>query len=352
MVGISQSFGVAGGEHFPRWETDSAEFCAQIERDHAPIKIVLMTKNDRFLIKRWIQHHAKIVGPENLIIFDNMSDDPEVLSVYREYRDWIGITRYADGHDNLHHTGLYRDLYRSLAKSSEYFLLLDTDEYLILIEDDKHYDDDSILTFVMGNRNFDLFPGTWLWNANWSPQQFNCGELVRNLALGKPLIRSSKIPTGYVNHNFQLSTRLFAPPFKTNLFVLHLGRLFPKQRISTNMNKLIRAGIAHPEETPKSIARRNDIADEMMAGYVNEIRDCLASEERTDLGNAPLDAGCMELSAGGTICYYGAAERKALNDFIADPRQAYDALPQHYRLSAVGGASIDAGANSLGRPYI
>ena len=112
------------------------------------------------------------------------------------------------------------------------------------------------------------------------------------------------------------------------------------------------AGIAHPGETPKSIARRNDIADELLAGYVNEIRDCLVAEQRTDLGNAPLDAGCLELSAGGTIRYYGAAERKALNDFIADPTQAYDSLPRRYRLDVVGGKNVDAVAYSLGRPYI
>ena len=353
MIRISQSFGVASGEDFPRWETDWAEFCTRIERDRAPIKIVLKTKNDRFLIERWIRHHVKIVGPENLFIFDNMSDDPDVLSVYREYRDAIGIIRFADRHNNLHHTGLYRDLYRSLAKSSEYFLFLDTDEYFILIENDKYYDDDSILRFVMSNRNFDLFPGTWLWNANWSPQQFNCSELASNLACGKPLIRSSKMPIGYVNHNFQLSTRLFAPPFKTNLFLLHLGRLFPQQRISTNMNKLIGGGIARPGESPESIVRRNDIADKQMADYVNEIRDCLALEKRTDLGNAPLEAGCLELSSGGSISYYSGAERKALNDFIADPTQAYHSLPHHYWLDAVGGASIDTtGAHSLARLYV
>jgi hypothetical protein len=85
MIRKSQSFRAANGEDFPCWEKDSSEFCAQIERHHAPIKIVLKTKNDRFLIDRWIRHHSKIVGLENLIIYDNMSDDHEVLSVYREY---------------------------------------------------------------------------------------------------------------------------------------------------------------------------------------------------------------------------------------------------------------------------
>lgn len=119
------------------------------------------------------------------------------------------------------------------------------------------------------------------------------------------------------------------------------------------MNKLIGAGIAHPEESPESIVRRNDIADKQMADYVNEIRDCLALENRTDLVNAPLEAGCLELSSGGSISYYSSAERRALNDFIADPMQAYHSLPHHYRLDAVGGASIDTtGAHSLARLYV
>lgn len=353
MIRKSQSFGVANGKEFPCWEKDSSEFCAQIERHHAPVKIVLKTKNDRFLIERWIRHHSRIVGLENLIIFDNMSDDHDVLSVYREYRDWTGIVTFAGHQNNLHHTGLCRDLYRALAKSSEYFLFLDTDEFLVLIENDKYYDDDGILAFVRGNRNFDLFPGTWLWNANWTDRQFNCSGLAGNMACGKPLIRTSKIPTGYVNHNFQLSTRLFVPPFKTNLFLLHLRRLFPEQRILTNMNKLTTAGIARPGESPESIAGRNDIADELMVGYVNEIRECLASlKERADLGNAPLAASCLELSSGGNIAYYGASERTALNDFIGDPTQAYDSLPRRYRLDRVGGANVDAAAYSLGRLYI
>jgi hypothetical protein len=71
-----------------------------------------------------------------------------------------------------------------------------------------------------------------------------------------------------------------------------------------------------------------------------------------ELGNAPLDADCLELSSGGTISYYSDAERQALNEFIADPTQAYDLLPHDYRLDAVGGASIDMGAYSLGRLYM
>jgi hypothetical protein len=339
---VPRAFGMTSDYDFPRWDANGAEFCARIEKVRSPIKIVLKTKNDPLFIERWITHHMKIVGPENLIIFDNMSDDPGVLSVYRKYRDRIDLVRFADRHYNLHHTYLYRDFYRSLAKSSEYFIFLDTDEYLILIDNDTYHGDDRILTFVMDNRNYDLFPSTWLWNVNWNPAQFTCGtepaDLAENLACGKPLIRSDKIPTGYVNHNFQLSARMFAPPFRTNLFLLHLAHLFPRRRISLNVDKLIVEGVVQPGESPETIARRNDITDEVMAGYVREIRDLLALDGRKDLGNAVLGAGSLELSPNGTISYYSDAERKAVNEFIVDPKPAYDLIADHYRLSAVPGA--------------
>jgi hypothetical protein len=328
---------------FPSWEANRSEFCARIEKVRSPIKILLKTKNDPFFIERWIAHHMKIVGPESLIIFDNMSDDPEVLSVYRKYRGSINIVRFADRHFNLHHTYLYDDLYRSLAKSSEYFIFIDTDEYLVLIDDDDRYHaDDRIPAFVMSNRNYDLFPSTWLLNANWSPTQFSCGterrDLANDLACGKPLIRSDKIPIGYVNHNFQLGTRLFAPPFRTSLFLLHLAHLIPRQRISSNMNKLAAEGIARPGESPESVAARTDITDEIMAIYVREIRDFLPFDGRTDLSGAALGPGCLELMPNGTVCYYGDAERKLLNGFIADAKPVYDSIADHYRLSSVPGA--------------
>jgi hypothetical protein len=328
----------AGGDDFPHWDANRAEFCARIEKVHSFIKIVLKTKNDPFFIERWIAHHMKIVGPENLIIFDNMSDDSEVLSVYRKYRAQISVVRFAGHYQNVHQTPFFSDLYRSLARSSEYFIFIDTDEYLILMEDSSYYADDRILKFVMDNRNYDLFPSTWLLNANWSPSQFHCGyephHLADNLACGKPLIRSNKIPTRYVNHNFQLAT-LFTPPFKTNLFLLHLARLFPQQRISANINKLIAEGVVQPGENPEAIAARYDITDEIMELYVGEIREYLALRERRDLGKAALGAGCLELLSNGTISYYGAAEKKIVYDYIADPKPVYDLISDRYRLSTV-----------------
>lgn len=325
---------MASDDSLLHWSVNSEELCARIERTRSTVKIVLKTKNDPFFIERWIKHHAKIVGGENLIIFDNMSDDPNVLSVYRRYRERVEIVRFSGSHNDLHHSLLYKELYRSLARSSEFCVFLDTDEYLILIENDKYYDDDRIITFVSDNKAYDLFPSTWLWNANWSPVQFSCGtgaaDLADKLACGKPLIRSDAIPTGYFNHNFQLSSKIFAPPFKTNLFLLHLAHLYPQQRISTNINKLISRGLARADDSPAMFAKRSDITDKVAASYVKEIRDFLALNECQNPGRSTLKPGCLELSLNQTISYYSNVERKAINDFISDPYPAYDAIANYY----------------------
>lgn len=329
---------------FPRWDIDRIEICARIERVRSPLKIVLKTKNDPFFIERWINHHMNIVGPENLIIFDNMSDDPEVLSIYCRFRSQVEIARFTGPWFFMHHTYLFRDFYRSLANSSDYFVFIDTDEYLVMFGNDVCYADARIVSFVEENRRYDLFPTTWLFNANWSSTQFGCGprdyDLATNLACGKPLIRSDKIPDGYVNHNFQLSTKIFAPPFRTDLFLLHLSRLYPRQRIAANVNKLIAAGATRQGENLESIMRRDDITDQVLAGYVTEIRDCLAAEASLNERNTALGPGCLELSEAGCIKYYSEAERKLIGDFIAEPRPVYELIPGQYRLDAVIAATF------------
>jgi hypothetical protein len=46
-IRTSEPSGMANGDDFPRWDVDSAEFCARIERVRSPIKIVL--KADQLL---------------------------------------------------------------------------------------------------------------------------------------------------------------------------------------------------------------------------------------------------------------------------------------------------------------
>jgi hypothetical protein len=323
----------------PVWETDRAEICAQLERVRSPIKILLITRNESLFLERWIEHHARIVGLENLVIFDNMSVDPHVLSVYQRYRGRIQIARLKGHYATIFHARAQADLYRSLAKSSDYFLFIDTDEYLVAVENGNYVSDERVAAFVMRNSACDLFPTTWLWNVNWNATQFHCGtrpaDLAKNLACGKPLIRASKHPSAYVNHNFQLGTRVFAPPFPSNLFLLHLARLDPRQRIATNLNKLVSDRFAKEGEDIESIAARVATMPPVAAGYVREIRESLAAIERGNAGDAPLDPGCMEFRPDGSLSYYSDVERDLITNFIADPAPAYDEFPEYYRLAGV-----------------
>ena len=47
----------------------------------AILKILLKTKDDPFFLAQWIDHHLGIVGPGNIIIFDNGSTNSEVLAM-------------------------------------------------------------------------------------------------------------------------------------------------------------------------------------------------------------------------------------------------------------------------------
>lgn len=323
-------------DRFPIWQEHRAACCDRIKQVRAFIKIILITKNDPFFIERWIEHHIKIAGAEGLIIFDNMSDDPAVLAVYEKYCGLINIMRFAGKYDGVHHSRHYGDLYRAIAQSSTYCIFIDTDEFLILIDDDRYYADRRVSDFVMRNAQDSLFPTTWLMNANWNDTQFDGiseNGLALLLSLGKPLIRSDMFPPGYVNHNFQLSTRLFVPPFRTNLFLLHLVKLVPRQRITANVNKLISLGAVQPRETPELIAERRDFANEIETLYAEEIRECLMVEREGK--PAGRQSSQLELMSDGSVSYFSDADRQTLNAFIKDPKAVHDLIIDQYRLHSI-----------------
>jgi hypothetical protein len=180
-----------------RWETDQQEFCAQIDRMPAVFKVLLKTKNDPFFLERWIVHHLGIVGPGNLVIFDNMSDHPEVLAIYRRYAADINIVRFSGFHNDVHNTRVFPALYGCLSKTSEFFCFLDTDELLVLFDDRRYYANDSVPEFIKRHHDAGVFPGAWLYNTDGSDTRFVCGSrldyLANCMAWGKPILRSNAI---------------------------------------------------------------------------------------------------------------------------------------------------------------
>src|SRR4051794_33813502 len=84
------------------WQQSSQEICDEIRSTTAPLKVVLKTRNEVYLLRKWIDHHLPIVGPHNIIIMDNGSDSDEVLSIYSEFKDEIGVFGFEGGHNFLH----------------------------------------------------------------------------------------------------------------------------------------------------------------------------------------------------------------------------------------------------------
>jgi hypothetical protein len=321
------------------WDAERTSLCSRIASVPAVLKILLKTKNDPILLDRWIEHHSKIVEPPNILIFDNMSDDPDVLSVYDQHPE-ILVMRFKGFHNNVHRVGLFGDLYASLRDSSQYFVFLDTDEFLTLIDGDRYHPDGSILEFLQSNPVPQVFPGTWLYNTNWTANQFISGTtpdyLSSGLAWGKPILRSDAPLGGYLNHNIQLQSALFSGTIHTNLFVLHLANLSPRQRISSNLNKLIARGFAQPLDTPEAVCQYtlDGVSDANIVQYVSEIRSLLPIMAQPEAQQGTLRPGCIELSPDGKIIYYSDVERQSLLAFIVDPLPVYAAALRNFSSKA------------------
>jgi hypothetical protein len=313
--------------------------CARISSTPAVLKILLKTKNDPILLDRWIEHHSRIVSAQNILIFDNMSDDPDVLSIYARHPEVL-VMRFTGFHNNVHHVRLFADLYASLRDSSQFFVFLDTDEFLTLIDGDRYYPDGSILEFLQSDPLPQVFPGTWLYNTNWTAHQFISGTraeyLANGMAWGKPVLRSNAPLDGYLNHNIQLARTLFSTRIRTNLFVLHLANLSPQQRIASNINKLIARGFAQPLDTAEIIGQYtlDGVSDANVVQYVSEIRRLLPMRAQPQAQQGTLRPGCIELCANGKITYYSEVERQSLLAFIVDPLPVYAAALRDFSAKA------------------
>jgi hypothetical protein len=290
-------------------------------------------------LERWIEHHCRIVEPRNILIFDNMSDDPQVLSIYDQHPE-VFVVRFTGFHNNVHRVGLFGDLYSALRDSSQFFVFLDTDEFLTLIEGDHYHPDGSILEFLQSDPLPQVFPGTWLYNTNWIANQFISGTtpeyLSSGLAWGKPVLRSNAPLDGYLNHNIQLDRTLFPARIRTNLFVLHLANLSPQQRIASNINKLIARGFAQPADTAEAISQYtlDGVSDANIVQYVSEIRRLLPMRAQLEAKQGTLRPGCIELSPDGRIIYYSELERQSLLAFIVDPMPVYAAALRDFSAKA------------------
>lgn len=245
--------------------TDPNKLYSAIEQDKAVFKIVTKTKNERFFIEKWITHHLNIVQDAKLIIFDNMSDDEHVHSVYRKYKDNILLIKFYGYMDCIHMANKFMRLYETLAASSSFFTIIDSDEYLYLYDDGKLIKDNAIVKFLEANADCNFFAPCWLENKednekllSFNPHNLECFHG------GKPIVNAQIVRvfetalTQYecpIIHHTHLLPVLTYGKTKTKFLLAHLKNLNKYQRIKINMLKLLSLNVVRHDKDFSTLLR-------------------------------------------------------------------------------------------------
>lgn len=92
------------------------------------LKIVLMTKNEKHLLRPWVKHHGNIFGYENLYIIDD-SSDVAILNYYLGLKQ-IGVKVY-NNKSNLSNLVYHINaVFNEIKSSCDFLIKLDTDEFI------------------------------------------------------------------------------------------------------------------------------------------------------------------------------------------------------------------------------
>jgi hypothetical protein len=310
------------------WPASKAEICRKISTTSSFLKIVVKTKDDPSYLAPWIEYHTKIVGPENIIIFDNQSRLPEAMKLLDEYRSHHIVATFGGFHNFIHVCESFPELYDAIRNSSSYFMHLDTDEFLTWTDGERILTDHRITEMLEAHPSELLLPGTWVDNIPRYGDRFRVGsqpsQFLPGLKWGKPIISSSVAISGILHHNAQVRKDVLTSARKTNILILHKKNLSPEMRVRANLRKLearqvLPVGLSYAEAIDS--ASRIKSEDSVIAGYVEEIlklKDCVEDAQPPD---DALTANAVQMLADGQIRFQNNAQRSALLEFIAHGQQ-------------------------------
>jgi hypothetical protein len=260
------------------WHNDIKSNAASIVDRKSRFKILLKTKNDRWLLEDWIKHHSEICGIGSLIVFDNDSDDQSVLDTYERLVPELLVFKFSGHHNNLHFIDKNPELYRAIAESCEFFIFLDTDEFLQWVDGDGTYNNrfSGHLSeeFEAGG---DFVCGIWLPNVSWDATRYWVGGdqkvLEDGVRWGKPLLKASAINGAFINHNIQAHEAGLSAVSCGSLIVQHRHRLYREQRMMSNVNKLRqRHVVVELDDSLESIQKLiSETSDPNIVLYLTEI---------------------------------------------------------------------------------
>jgi hypothetical protein len=224
---------------------------------HTILKIVLKVRDEPELLKKWIEHHAKIVGYHNLIILDCGSVDEKHLSILFKYRDRILIFDYAKYYDNIHTTRGNFPFFKLLSQNCRFLTILDADEYLVMYNEGL-FSTSGICEYLARSSN-NIFAGSWIYNAAppavdkdgvvWEQPialTLSHDSLAAGTIAGKAIARTSHIfEINHLGHNLHVR-EVVNEMTATSLgrfFVFHLKFLSPQVIRRRILNHLHSKGI-------------------------------------------------------------------------------------------------------------
>ena len=298
-----------------QWKTDQQDICSLIRSSFAPLKIVLKIKDDWEMFSDFFDHHAKIVGPQHIYIFDNQSTNQQLLEKYKELPFPNHVFSFETFHNDIHSPEKFSALYQALQSSSKHFTFLDSDERLCLLSEEGY--STSIVDYLS---TLDIsVPGIWLSNAPGSQEIFTIGDSGEKLQLGltwgKPIFSSNNKLDGYINHNIQALEHVYDGLNNRAIFVLHLNNLSPNQRINANLRKLVARGFISEHVTIDDALNTDTSAttDINIKLYLEEIRKLHTHHLDP---TTTLSKGQLKLDHQGALCFFSSNERNMLSYFL------------------------------------
>ena len=310
------------------WGTETDSILARLTNG-ATLKICVKTKDESTLTRGWIEHHANIVGYENLIIADNGSTDVDTLNIYEEYAEKIVIFRFAGEHNMIHWHPKFLPLFDMMRRTCKYFSFIDIDERLVYLRDSEWIADSNIrnlLDSVSG-----IVPTTWLINCLNSMDRFSFLDtegrdiILNNLRWGKPILPASKLGVSTGIHNIQFIDHEFTDSVGVNLFLLHYTQV-PEERIARNRRKLLSRNVVNLEMSDQEIVDLDmtGCPDGTVLRFQNEIREMLSiirGEEREIC-----EVDWLELGKNGKMSFSSEASERKLASYLGAGASNIDAI--------------------------
>jgi hypothetical protein len=319
----------------PHLSRDLDKICSIIERDKSVFKIVTKTKNETFFIEKWITHHLNILQDTKLIIFDNMSDDEYVYSIYEKYKDNIILIQFDLYMDCIHLLHWSKQIHKSISISSKFFTIIDSDEYLYLYDNDKLTNDNRVVKFIEDNQNCNFFCPCYLENIPNNGNLFSFDpQSLDFFHWSKPIINTSLFPVfekslekhkwTSIHHTHLLPIQTYGKT-QTNFVLLHMKNLNKYQRIKVNMLKLLSLNVVKNEKDFSTLMTIdiNEIDGELGRHYAIETKKIIENilyvdRNATDISRDGIIELCDDLTLKFTPESYEKDFKKLLNSDYFD----------------------------------